>query len=335
MKSHRHWVRGGAILVASAVSGSFGPPLQAQQAASGEASGFPVTVQSCGRAVSFAAPPRRALATGSNLTAMMLALGLRDRMVGYTGRAPAGVDRAGLPQLQRERLGLETVLDKELDFIFAGWGYGLRTGGEIAPQSLTEHGVALYELSESCVRLGQLLAPDFSYLFHDLASLGAIFGVEARAGALIADGRRRLDALAQKVAGRSRPRVFVFDSDIRTPFTAGGYAMPQAIIAAAGGDNIAADITASWTRMAWETVIERAPEAIIIVDYGEISAAQKIAMLRAHPALAATPAVRDNRFVVLGYDQLTPGPGNIDAAEQLAAFLHGDAKAAGVAEAAR
>ena len=46
---------------------------------------FPVTVQSCNRQVTFDAPPARAIANDVNLIEMMLALGLRDRMVGYTG----------------------------------------------------------------------------------------------------------------------------------------------------------------------------------------------------------------------------------------------------------
>ena len=43
------------------------------------------TVQSCDRIVTFDAPPERAVSNDVNLTEMMLALGLADRMVGYTG----------------------------------------------------------------------------------------------------------------------------------------------------------------------------------------------------------------------------------------------------------
>ena len=42
-------------------------------------------VQSCNRTVSFDAPPMHAVSNDVNLTEMMLVLGLRDRMVGYTG----------------------------------------------------------------------------------------------------------------------------------------------------------------------------------------------------------------------------------------------------------
>ena len=46
---------------------------------------YPVTVKSCNREVTFDAAPKRAISNDVNLTEMMLALGLQDHMVGYTG----------------------------------------------------------------------------------------------------------------------------------------------------------------------------------------------------------------------------------------------------------
>jgi iron complex transport system substrate-binding protein len=49
------------------------------------AAAFPVTVKSCNREVTFDAAPKRAISNDVNLTEMMLVLGLRDQMIGYTG----------------------------------------------------------------------------------------------------------------------------------------------------------------------------------------------------------------------------------------------------------
>jgi iron complex transport system substrate-binding protein len=49
------------------------------------ASGYPVTVQSCDRQVTFDQAPKAAVSNDVNLTEMMLALGLQDHMVGFTG----------------------------------------------------------------------------------------------------------------------------------------------------------------------------------------------------------------------------------------------------------
>lgn len=295
---------------------------------------FPVTVSSCGREVTIAEPPRRALVNGSNLIEIMLALGLEDSLLGYSGRTGGAATlaafpaAAGLRAIQRSYPTLETFLDEGIDFYFAGWSYGMRVGGEVTPESLGRYGIPVYELSESCVRLGQHQRPDFDVLFRDLENLARIFGIPDRAAALIAHYRARLARVAADIAAgtgaqKAQPRVFVYDSGDKVPLTAGGYAMPQAIIEAAGGENIAAMLDNSWVRIDWETVADLDPEAVVIVDYGEISARDKIAFFKTHPALSHVGAVRNDRFLVLSYDELTPGPRNIDAVEKLAAFLHG------------
>lgn len=296
----------------------------------GAAQSFPVTVESCGRSLQFDAPPARMASTGSNLIEILLALGLEDRIHGVSARperlaASAGMFPAasGLRILQQTGLSLEILLEEEVDFLFAGWSYGLRPGSDMTPERLGAQGIAVYELSESCIRLGQQVPPSFDYLYRDLRNLAAIFGVSDRAEALMADYETRLAAVAARVADKAdRPAVFLYDSGDRVAVTAGAYAMPQAIISAAGGRNVMEDLASSWGRVDWETVISRAPEVIVIVDYGAVSAAEKIALFQANPAFAQIPAVRDNRFLVLGYDDLTPGPRNIHAAETLAAYLH-------------
>lgn len=101
-------------------------------------------------------------------------------------------------------------------------------------------------------------------------------------------------------------------------FTAGRYAMPTALIEAAGGVNIMDDLEKSWAEIGWEPVIERNPEIVVIVNYGDVTAEQKIAFMMNNPAFAGIDAVRNNRFVVLEYVEATPGPRNIAAVRTLA-----------------
>ncbi|MEJ0071919.1 MAG: ABC transporter substrate-binding protein [Pseudomonadota bacterium] len=104
--------------------------------------------------------------------------------------------------------------------------------------------------------------------------------------------------------------------------TTGRYAMPTALLAAAGARNVMDDVGSSWTRINWEAVVRRDPELIVVIDYGPVPAAGKIAFLTAMPALAGVAAVRDRRFVVLAYEAATPGVRNIDAVEMLARAFH-------------
>ena len=291
---------------------------------------FPVTVKSCTRDVTFDQAPARAIANDVNLIEMMLALGLRDRMVGYTGvsgwktldeELRQGV--AELPELSARYPTREVLAGAEPDFFFAGWNYGMTVGGEVTPETLAPLGIKTYELTESCIFVGPKARSSMQDMYADLLALGTIFGVEDRAQSLVEGYKAKLAQLTAGIDRASPLRVFVYDSGEETPFTAGAYANPTALIEAAGGVNIMADLDKSWATVAWEPVVERNPEVIVIVNYGDVTADQKIAFLEANPAFASIDAVKNDRYVVLEYVEATPGPRNIRAVEKLVAGFWG------------
>ena len=106
--------------------------------------------------------------------------------------------------------------------------------------------------------------------------------------------------------------------------TSGRLGMPQALIDAAGGRNILDDVEASWTRVNWENVVERNPQVIVIVDYGEVTAEQKEQFLLNNQALQSVDAIKNQRFIVIPYVQATPGIDNVLAVETLAKGFHGE-----------
>ncbi len=285
----------------------------------------PVTVQSCDREVSFDTAPERAASNDVNLTEMMLVLGLNDRMVGYTGISgwnkldeEIRADIGELPELSERYPTREVLIGADVDFWFAGWNYGMRVGGEVTPDTLAPFGIAVYELTESCIHIMSREGVAIDDMYNDIRNLGVIFGVEDRAEELVSGWQEELAEIAATIPEAEPLRVFVYDSGEDTPFTAGRYAMPTAMIAAAGGRNIMDDVDSSWTRVAWEPVVERDPEVIIIVNYGEVTAEQKIEFMKSNPAFADMDAVVNNRFVVLEYVEATPGPRNIRAIRALA-----------------
>ncbi|MEO1788809.1 MAG: ABC transporter substrate-binding protein [Pseudomonadota bacterium] len=290
------------------------------------------TVQSCNREVTFDAPPSAAISNDVNLTEMMLVLGLADRMVGYTGisgwktldeEMRAGIEE--LPELSAKYPSKEVLIGADADFFFAGWNYGMKVGGEVTPETLAPFGIQVYELTESCIHIGDKPKVSMADMYNDLRNLGKIFGVEDRAEELIAGYEAELAAFTDALGATGEPpRVFVYDSGEDTPFTAGRYAMPTAMIEAAGGANIMDDFEKSWATVTWEEVVERNPEIIVIVNYGEVTAAQKRAFMMTNPAFADLDAVKNDRFVVLEYVEATPGPRNIEAVKTLAGAFWGE-----------
>lgn len=300
--------------------------LAALLATTASAFAYPVTVKSCNRDVTFDAAPTRAVSNDVNLTEMMLVLGLTDHMAGYTGvsgwktldpEMREGVKE--LPELAEKYPTKEVLLGAEADFYFAGWNYGMKVGGEVTPDTLAPFGIKVYELTESCIHIGPKEKISMADMYNDLLNLGTIFGVEDKAKALVAGYEAKLAEVTARVkeSGKEPLRVFVYDSGEDTPFTAGRYAMPTALIEAAGGHNIMDDLDKSWATVAWEPVIERNPEVVVIVNYGQVTAEQKIAFMKSNPAFASIDAVKNDRFVVLEYVEATPGPRNIRAVEKL------------------
>ncbi|PMY60097.1 MULTISPECIES: ABC transporter substrate-binding protein [Pseudomonas] len=294
-----------------------------------ESTRYPLTVHSCNREVTFKEAPKHALSHDINMTQMMLALGLKSRMVGYSGisgwKAVTPEMQAildGLPELAAKYPSVETLLDANVDFFFAGWDYGMRVGGDLTPQTLTPLGINVLELTESCAFVMKRPAASLDDTYNDLRNLGRIFDVQDRANQLIAEMQQQVAAIQQDLP-TEKPRVFLYDSGEDRAMTSGRLGMPQALIDAAGGRNILDDVEASWTRVNWETVVERNPQVIVIVDYSEVTAEQKQQFLLNNKALQSVDAIRNQRFIVIPYVQATPGIDNVEAVQTLAKGFHG------------
>lgn len=109
-------------------------------------------------------------------------------------------------------------------------------------------------------------------------------------------------------------------------FTAGKFAIPTAMIGAARGGNVMADIDTSWGATDWETVAARNPRFLVLLDYRDGAGYKKpLDFLKSHPAMKETDAVKNGRFVALRYAELTPGPANVSAAAAIARAMHPEA----------
>src|SRR5690348_2144723 len=95
--------------------------------------------------------------------------------------------------------------------------------------------------------------------------LGHATGNEAAAAAVVADQRRRLAAVAGRVAGRPRPRV-MFLEWTEPPF-APGHWIPE-MIELAGGIPVLATPGEKSHRVTWEAVKAAEPEVLVVAPCG-------------------------------------------------------------------
>lgn len=302
------------------------PAVGAEPADAVDVAGFPVTVEVCGEPVTYNAPPKRAVTNDVNITEIFLDIGLADKLVGYSGVSDTREVGAkyqalltNVPLLSPKYIDLETLVGAEPDFFFAGWSYGFSEEKGITPAELEKYGIQSYVLTESCIRIMERNQVSLEDTFTDMLNIGQIFGVEEQAQAKVDQYRAELAEITETIGKVDEPlRVFVYDSGEESPFTAAKFAMPNAMIEAAGGVNIFNDVETSWTAVNWEDVVDRNPEYIVIIDYGEPDAQGKIDFLKTQSELADVEAIKNDKFVVLTYAEATPGPRNVARTRTLA-----------------
>jgi iron complex transport system substrate-binding protein len=294
---------------------------------------FPIDVDSCGETVTFDAAPETLVVHDINMAEMAFALDLQDRIVGLTGitgwyKTTEAFDarRGDIPELAPKYPSLETLVAADPDVFLAGWYYGMKPGGDVTPDTLAALGIKTLVLSESCIHLGgDRPAATMDLLFDDVLRLGRVFDREDRAIALIDGWKAQLADIRETVGDMAGTRVFLYDSGDDKPFTAGKHAVVNAMIEAAGGVNVMADMDSSWSRTSWEVVAASNPEFLILLDYQDGGGADSLlAFLREHPAMKDTDAVKNGRFVPLRYEELTPGPANIDAIRKIAGAMYSE-----------
>lgn len=284
--------------------------------------------------------PSKPIAYDVSAIEKMFALGLQPSMRGIAlpktvARAaetsPYKADYAKADVIGKDVLSQEQVVGAKADWVFAGWHAGFSEERGITPASLKKLGIDSYIQEETCFNYddgavkGKKLAANEHYAldstYRDLTNLGAIFGVEKKAGDLVASLQKRQKALEARPERAKTPKVFVYDSGTSEPYTAGRRTAPQDIIDLAGGHNIASGLDARWDTMGWESVAKADPDVVVVIDYDKEPLANKLAYLKKQSPIKDSPAVKNDRIWVLDYGKAVSGPTNVDTAEKFAAYL--------------
>lgn len=292
-----------------------------------------VSVDNCGVPLTFDKTPERLVVHDINMADMAFALGLQDKIVGLTGISgwyKTSKDfekkRGNIPELAPKYPTVENLVAVSPDLFLAGWYYGMKPGGEVTPDTLKPFGIKTLVLTESCIHLNKdRPVASMNLLFDDVIRLGKVMGVSAKADSLVTAWKAQLADIQTQIKHQKKLRVFLLDGPADAPFTAGKYAIPDAMIAAAGGDNVTHDMDTSWARTSWESVAAKNPEFLILIDYQTGNgAADTFTFLQEHPVMSQTDAVKNKRWVGLRYEELTPGPANIEALKKLVKAMYPD-----------
>ena len=294
----------------------------------------PVTVESCSAVTddegevqtgtasyTYSEPPSRAIALNQHVAELMLALELQEQMVGT-----AYIDDEILPQyraaydsvpvLAEEYPSKEVILAQNPDFIYGGFRSAFEVDAAGPQEALNKLGIGTY-LTKSICNTG---SPDtLEDVYSDIRNIGVIFGIEARAEALVQSLQGEVDQAMSRIDASGEPvRVFMFDSGDEAPYTAACCSMFTNMIETAGGKNIFDDVEGRWRTVSWEEVIDRDPELIVLTEADWSTSQEKIGLLSNDPSLADVTAIKEQRFAILKFSSLVPGIRNATAIKELA-----------------
>ena len=154
----------------------------------------------------------------------------------------------------------------------------------------------------------------------DASSLASIREAMARLAGILAVEPHHEPAPAV-ANGKNRSVALLFGAD--TGYSAGPGTHAHEILEAAGLRNIAAGAGGPWPQLGEEFLLAANPDILIVADYGNANREEILASLRTHPVRRHLQAVREGRLIVVPAPVFSvPGPGALEAADQLRAKLH-------------
>ncbi len=263
-----------------------------------------VVIDEAGRSVTVPDHPHRIVCLVPSVTDAVFALGLGDEVVAvsdYTTYPPAALKKPSIGSLVKP--SIETILSYHPDLVV---GTEIPGSAETADQ-LQHVGVPVYLVDPHGLK----------GILQSVTGIGNALNRAPEATALDAKLRQRIEGVRQRVAGKPAPRV-LFTVWYDPIITIGKHAFITEIIEAAGGHSVTDDLLPDWPQVSIETVVTRAPDALLLVRGGKIT----IDALVNRPGWNSLGAVQRARVFYVDSGIQEPSPVAIDALEELAKQFH-------------
>lgn len=260
-----------------------------------------------------ASPPERIVSLAPNVTEILFALGLGDRIAGVTRFCDFPPEALAKPRIG----GLvdpsfETIQSLHPDLVFAFRGNPLR-----AIERLRSLGFPVFVLD---------IGTRIDAVFPMVAKVGAATGREAEAAALNARlraGYRKVETALASV--RATPGVFLILHG-QGLWTCGRDAFLDDLVTRAGGRNVAAARARSWVFYQREQLLSDDPDIILVLARTVADFRRAEAWLSGESRLGGLKAVRTRRVYHLDENAASRfGPRLIEILAQTAALLHPEA----------
>jgi ABC-type Fe3+-hydroxamate transport system substrate-binding protein len=257
-----------------------------------------------GRKVVVPDHPHRVICLMPTVTDTVFALGAGDDVVAisdYTKYPAAALTKPSVGDLIKP--SIEMILSLHPDLVI-----GTQPKG---PMEVTD------QLERAGIPIFLVSPHGMAGIFNSIKSVGMALNRTPQADALIHRLQQRVDAVRARTKGLPAPRVFMpiwYD-----PITTiGKNAFITEVIEAAGGRSVTDDLTSEWPQISMEVVLERAPDALLLVRGGKTT----LQVLQERPGWSSMTAIKERRAYYVDDRINFASPVAIDALEDLAKQFH-------------
>jgi iron complex transport system substrate-binding protein len=237
-----------AVLLATVACSGGAPATPTSSSPAGVDAGYPVTLENCGRSITVDSAPERVVSLWQSPTEMLLALGLRDRIVAvqenYSPYPASVADKAQGLKTIGSATGFpskEVLLSEDPDFVtgqvLEGFAFdpaqGYATVEQLEQAGATVYGANLCGATDS--QSSKIWSVDTTAkTLHDF---GLIFGVSDKADTLIAQLDADKKKVTDAVAGKSTVKTVYFNGGTGPVIVLAG-GIYDSLISTAGGENV-------------------------------------------------------------------------------------------------
>jgi ABC-type Fe3+-hydroxamate transport system substrate-binding protein len=257
-----------------------------------------------GRTVVAPDHPHRVICLMPNVTDTVFALGAGDDVVGisdYTKYPAAALKKPSVGDLIKP--SIETILSLHPDLVI---GFQPKGPMEVTDQ-LQRAGIPLFLVSPHGI----------AGILHSVETIGQALNRTPQAEELVQELRLRVDSVRARTSNLPKPRIFmpVWYDPITT---IGKNAFITEIVEAAGGRSVTDDLPTEWPTISMEAVLERAPEALLLIRGGKTT----LELLASRPGWSSMAAITNRRAYYIDDRINLASPVAIDALEDLAKQFH-------------
>ena len=260
-----------------------------------------------GREITVPTAPKRLIALAPNLTEILYALGLGERVVGVTNHCNYPPEVGHKPKVGSYiNLNVERIISLAPDLVI-----GTVDGNERNVLDL---------LQQARIKVFFVNPRNVRQAIGTISTLGLVCGFPEKARSLSDQLTARVDRILDAVAGREKPLVFL-QINIQPIMSVSKHTVHHDLIRLAGGENMTAEEPVTYPRIGLEEVLRRKPAVILISSMereGRFEKARQDWL-----QWTSIPAVQDRRVHLIDSDLIDrPSPRIVDGLENMARLLH-------------